>query len=89
MSDLPQLVLGEKKRLEILAAINDIIDITEPYQEGDISVQDIMKKYGVDRFKARDIMKALVYKSPDKYKEVFVVLPGTYHNRPGYVIRMV
>jgi hypothetical protein len=89
VSDLPELVLGEKKRLEILAAINEVVDLVEPYQEGDVSAQDIMEKYGVGRFKARDIMKTLVSKCPNKYREVCVSLPGTYHNRPGYVIRAI
>lgn len=89
MSDLPPLILDNKKRLDILAALNEIKDLPEPYQPGDVTVKHIMKQFHVTHSKARDMMGNLIAKYPNQFKEVLVTLPGTYHNKPGYIIRAI
>jgi hypothetical protein len=89
MSDLPPLKLSDTKREAIFQAINEANDIYGPLQPGDITTDDIMARYGVGRVKARQMMEILVDQQPWKYQVLMVILPNSYHNRPGYVLREI
>jgi hypothetical protein len=89
MSDLPPLQIGKEKKQAIFDAINANMDFPEPALPSDVTTEDVMAEYHINRNKARDIMRKMVEKYPERYAMVQAILPETYHNRPGYVIRLV
>lgn len=88
-TDLPFVVLSEGKKEQIFKAIEEIAEMPQEYQLGDVTTENIMEIYNIRRDKARRIMKELVMKHPDRFQQVYIKVPGTYHNRPGYAIRAV
>jgi hypothetical protein len=89
MSDLPPLVLDENKKQAIFNAINENITFPDVAQPGDVFTEDIMTQYNVDHSKAREIMRKLVQKYPERFRMVNVLIPGSYHNRPGRAMRLI
>lgn len=86
MSDLQPIQIANEKKKSIFDALNEIA-LIEPIQPGDVTSEEIGIRYGVTKYKARDMMKELVRLHPNRFSEVLVIVTGTYHNRPSYVLR--
>lgn len=88
MSDLPPLELSNMEKENIFKELDkEESEDLDVWKEGDVSVGDIANRYGITFTMARKRMNRLIKKYPHKYCKVLVILPGSFQNRRGHVIR--